>query len=294
MRIPLWMDWHKKIFNNFVVPLDFDENNIRGRVEIRRMGIAQMAKIRPATQRIIKRKHSDIEKSSMTVILQLEGSSLINDGFNEVLLSKEDLIFFVNSELEKKIHPDSEMFILNIPMHLVNNKMPSLVDYSGISFLRENPEVELIKNALCGAYSLVPKIKNTQQQNLLNSIIDLLAITEPDDKLIIGREKRIGQALKYIDTYINENEFNAEKLAELMNLSRRRLDDLFKNDLGESVSEYIWRKRLEKSLRMLEDISFKDLSITEIAISNGFSDISHFSRTFSKKYGASPINYRKK
>ena len=26
MRIPLWMDWHKKIFNNYVVPLDFDKD----------------------------------------------------------------------------------------------------------------------------------------------------------------------------------------------------------------------------------------------------------------------------
>lgn len=57
-----------------------------------------------------------------------------------------------------------------------------------------------------------------------------------------------------------------------------------------SFGEYMRKLRIEKSLQLMENNSY---SLTEIAYLTGFSDQSHFNRTFKKQMGYSPMDYRK-
>ena len=57
-----------------------------------------------------------------------------------------------------------------------------------------------------------------------------------------------------------------------------------------SPKNYLSNLKLRKAKAMLTNTT---LSISEIAISNGFSDVLYFSRYFSKKVGVSPGVYRK-
>jgi AraC-like DNA-binding protein len=57
-----------------------------------------------------------------------------------------------------------------------------------------------------------------------------------------------------------------------------------------SFGEYIRKRRIEKALELLETTSY---SLTEIAYLTGFSDQSHFTRTFKQHLGKSPSVYKK-
>ena len=61
---------------------------------------------------------------------------------------------------------------------------------------------------------------------------------------------------------------------------------------GTSLERFIQRSRLERCRRALIDSAQTHRSITDIAFSWGFSDLSQFSRSFKKSYGSAPREYR--
>ena len=58
---------------------------------------------------------------------------------------------------------------------------------------------------------------------------------------------------------------------------------------GKPPIEYLNEYRIEKAVRKLR---LTNLSITDIAFSCGFSDLSYFIKTFKKTKGVSPGKYR--
>ena len=75
-------------------------------------------------------------------------------------------------------------------------------------------------------------------------------------------------------------------LAELIGISPRYLQDLFHAE-GTTVSDFIWKRRLEKSRRDLADPLRGADSIAQIALACGFADFGHFSRRYKDAFGAS-------
>jgi AraC-like DNA-binding protein len=61
---------------------------------------------------------------------------------------------------------------------------------------------------------------------------------------------------------------------------------------GTTVSDWIWRRRLEKSRRDLADPLRANDSIAQIALACGFADLGHFSRRYKEAFGTSPRDDR--
>lgn len=57
-----------------------------------------------------------------------------------------------------------------------------------------------------------------------------------------------------------------------------------------SFGEYMRKLRIDKAVQLMKDGSY---SLTDIAYLTGFSDQSHFNRTFKKQTGYNPLDYRK-
>jgi AraC-like DNA-binding protein len=62
---------------------------------------------------------------------------------------------------------------------------------------------------------------------------------------------------------------------------------------GESVSDYIMRRRLEECAHQLTSAPWNSRSITETAFDWGFSSMAHFARSFKEKFAATPTEYRR-
>jgi len=72
----------------------------------------------------------------------------------------------------------------------------------------------------------------------------------------------------------------------------REIKDLFLKEFGVNPSQYITEKRLSQAKSLIDNGDFD--SISEIALSVGYSDPLYFSRQFKKKYGISPLNMSKR
>jgi AraC-like DNA-binding protein len=96
----------------------------------------------------------------------------------------------------------------------------------------------------------------------------------------------------YVLQHLRDTHLNADRVASALNCSRRALYYAFEAS-GESVASYIQRERLQACVRNLQDERHPAAPITEIAVSWGFTNLSHFSRVFKDKTGTSPTQFRK-
>lgn len=105
------------------------------------------------------------------------------------------------------------------------------------------------------------------------------------------RVAHLMRAKSFIAGSIHRYDLTSEHVAAAVGVSERYLRDLFAAD-GMSLGRYIWTYRLERCKAALSDPSQAHRAISEIAFSWGFNDMSHFSRFFRERAGASPREYR--
>jgi AraC family transcriptional activator of tynA and feaB len=58
--------------------------------------------------------------------------------------------------------------------------------------------------------------------------------------------------------------------------------------------KWVWSQRLDRCASDLKAPLLKSRTIGEIAYQWGFSDVSHFSRAFKQRFGATPREWRKR
>ena len=102
-------------------------------------------------------------------------------------------------------------------------------------------------------------------------------------------ELRIKKTLYFIETHFKE-QITIESIASSANISVSTLLRLYRDILHTTPIQYVLKYRLEQIMEEL--LTNMELSISEIAYSCGFNDISYFNRCFLKEYGKTPSEFR--
>ena len=101
-----------------------------------------------------------------------------------------------------------------------------------------------------------------------------------------GHNKRLLNEVKsFMREHITDENLNLEKIAAEKNMSVRTLSRLFA-ETGETPKGWLQAQRLCYAYDAL--VRRKVSNVTEAALSYGYKDLSHFSRTFKKRFGCSP------
>jgi len=103
-------------------------------------------------------------------------------------------------------------------------------------------------------------------------------------------KSRINKTLDYIEANLG-NQFTLDELAAVASFSKYHFHRIFLGVMAETPFQFITRLRLQKAATML--ITNSQLSISDIAIQCGFTDISIFSRNFKHLFLSAPSNWRK-
>ena len=96
-------------------------------------------------------------------------------------------------------------------------------------------------------------------------------------------DKRVASAAAWLTTHVPARP-DLEKLAATCHLSQGRLVHLFTQELGVSIRTYLlWLK-----MRKAAELFARDIALTEVASTIGFSDSAHLSRVFRTYFSAAP------
>ena len=79
------------------------------------------------------------------------------------------------------------------------------------------------------------------------------------------------------------------QLAKLSEISPRQLNRLFRSKMEQGTMNFYCKLRLEKARKLLKQST---LTITEIALANGFSSSAHFAHSFRRTFGSTPSSLR--
>ena len=114
--------------------------------------------------------------------------------------------------------------------------------------------------------------------------IEKIAIKSSDEVLI----ERI---MKVINDNLSNPELNVEMLAQNVGMSRVHMHRKLKELTNQSARDFIRNIRLKQAGALLAS---KKSSVSEVAYSVGFVNLSHFSNSFKEFYGMSPSDYASK
>ena len=102
-------------------------------------------------------------------------------------------------------------------------------------------------------------------------------------------KKRIDRVIQYIEANL-ANKLSLAEVASVSNFSAYHFHRIFTGIVGETVNDYIVRRRLERAVNLL--IFKAELSVTQVALDNGFSSSANFSKAVKLHFGFSPSEIR--
>ena len=139
-------------------------------------------------------------------------------------------------------------------------------------------------------------LNKIEESNNLQEITEILSsITERMSGMIFSfHGVRHFSALRKAERYIWQHytrKISLREIAKASGLSAPYFSTVFKEEMGENLSNYLNRLRVDKAAAMLVAT---DLSISEIAKRCGFEDQSWFSKIFRNNTGLTPGKYRER
>ena len=121
----------------------------------------------------------------------------------------------------------------------------------------------------------------------LCNMLELAYIKSEDSAA--AEESFVSRVLAYIKRN-HTADITLDEVCRHFSCSHSHLSHTFKKSVGTSFREYLTHLRIEDAKALL---SYSRLSVTEIALSVGFSDSNYFSSVFKKSVGKSPLAYRR-
>lgn len=99
----------------------------------------------------------------------------------------------------------------------------------------------------------------------------------------------IRNVVNYIDQHL-ATDLSLSVLAEEFDKNPSYLSNAFKKEVGETLTSYIGKQRIQSSLRYFNTTN---MSVAEVAEAVGIPDFGYFSKLFKKHVGVSPREYKK-
>lgn len=99
---------------------------------------------------------------------------------------------------------------------------------------------------------------------------------------------RVNRAIDYIVGHL-DGSLKLEDVARAACFSPYHFHRVFRGLIGETLSQFVKRQRLERALKMMSHAPRR--SLTDIALDNGFASSSDFSRSFKQRFGVAPSNF---
>ncbi len=164
------------------------------------------------------------------------------------------------------------------------------------AFFSKSPTVPVVRGAekkaaelLMFALSVEGENKQIIQKGLLQAVLGLLF-----EKIeLYGDKNEKNNTIRRILSFCENNykyDISVEQVAAELKLSRTYVSHIFSEKLHLGFRDYINLLRLGDAAMLIKK---NQMNMTEIAFETGFETIRTFNRAFKKRYGISPLKYKK-
>jgi AraC-like DNA-binding protein len=296
--------WHQQA-GKASVPHAFDTRAgraFRGRISTGTLGPLALT-IFESDACVVRRTEDYIERSSdeeLLLSLQLTGDvALHQDGRDAVATPNDMFLLDPRRPFSVDVGRSIRMLLVKIPRLELQDRLGDVRALTARPITRGSPVAELASGFLAMLPARVDALDGPTGDKVAQQTLDLVA-------LAFGMELRDGPAalsssrmttllrLKaIIEARLVDPTLRPADVASAAGISVRYANALLAHE-GSSLERFIMMRRLQHCRRALEDVAQSFRTISDIAYSLGFSDMSHFTRRFKAQFGASPSACRQK
>jgi AraC-like DNA-binding protein len=230
----------------------------------------------------------------MLISLQVRGTGVIAQDGREARLGPGDFACYDSTRpYTLTFTADFEQIVLHMPREAMIRRVGRTEAWTARRIEATSPVGSLVLPFVRQTASIVSDITPATAGRLSETCLSLVtaALAEhkggETDGGSAARTALIFRAKAAIDSLLHDHNLNTERVAGLIGISPRYLQDLFHAEQS-TVSDWIWKRRLDRSRRCLADPLHSGDSIAQIALSCGFTDFGHFSRRYKEAFGVSP------
>ncbi|WP_180272690.1 GH39 family glycosyl hydrolase [Konateibacter massiliensis] len=258
----------------------------------------------PFEQLLIKSFSYEVQlRPEFVIFFLLEGSMTIHIYEKKYELHTHDIVFIKPYEIHSVMEtsPDISVLALFIHTDYLKTFCPDLSHIQFTKHYLRYSETDVLYIDLCTAIAdiITYTIKATSTSRLkqlsaisfiLIRILETYGIKNIDSK---GHSEYVQQRIAMLLDYLAENyseKITLASAAEVLGFHPQYFSAFFKKYFRLTFIEYLTALRVNKTLVVLANTN---LSITEIALSHGFSNHKTYSAAFHKLHGITPSTYRK-
>ncbi len=287
--------WHDVVCNRFVPASSLDKSQDRfdACLTTRTIGTLEISQMQaPPHFWSREKKHvlADDHDAFLLSILQSGSGCLEQDGRTLAQRPCEIALY----DTSRPFHYDlaSDIILLKIPRKFLTSRFGEVRSLTAVGLYRDISLNMLLsdftKRAM--ALDLPDEASETVGARVASSILDLVAAVldlelDHQSALTYAQMNQLERAQRYAAANLGDENLSLEKMAEHGAVSARTLNRLFAK-IGTTPMRWVWQRRLEASHAALAEGYVK--SVTDAAFQFGFSELSHFSRSFKATFGISP------
>jgi AraC-like DNA-binding protein len=234
----------------------------------------------------------------IALLIHRSGTAAFSQAGHEVALERGGGVVVLQTEPASMVFPRVHYMAVMAPRMAVRPFTRSVQDLAGHQIPSNTEALRL----LVGYVDFLRRETNLSDRKVValevTHIHDLMALalgaTRDGAALAFGRGMRAAR-LKSIQAYICENlaasGLSVQSVAAHYRLSVRYIHMLFESE-DTTFSTFVREQRLLRACNMLRSPRYAEHSISSISFAVGFSDLSHFNRTFRRSFGATPTEVR--
>jgi AraC family transcriptional activator of tynA and feaB len=226
---------------------------------------------------------------------QRAGVTLLEQAGHEVLLEAGDITLLdPRRPMAAKYNKGSMPLILKVPRRALEAR---------VGKTQQMAAVPVKPNALTSAFlDMLPAHSDALDAPTADIVrdqtLDLIAVSlaKATDggipRVSTARALVLANVRAAVETRLTDPALDSESVAAAAGVSVRYANAVLA-DVGTSIRHLIRARRLERCRRALQDPSQANRTISEIAYGWGFSDMTHFGRSFRATFGLLPSEYRR-
>lgn len=227
--------------------------------------------------------------------LQIDGEiNLRQDGRVSTITPKSLVLLDPRRPCSISIPSKTRALIFEIPRAELQARLGDLSSFTAIPVSTSKPTASLAIGFLSMAVERASAIrKSAADAKIAQQMVDLVALafeTEGGEKrstLSSSRRATLLRLKAIIEGRLRDPAFKPAHAASGAGISVRYANVLLADE-GTSLERFIVRRRLENCRQTLLDPAHASRTVSDIAYSWGFADLSHFNRRFKSHFGCSP------
>lgn len=295
-RAPQWREWVWKHFGGLESDL-YGDTEFDGHMAASQAGDVILTRLEANRHRVLRtpRMARTSETAYLKIVAPWQGGASVRQMGREAATRAGGwVIYDTTGDYEIENPERVEHLIVMLPKDQMVQRglrleglMARRLGTSGISRVA----LETMRNT----YLELPHMSDAAAQgagDLIKQLVQLSLLELSGHETAATQREALRDRIRiHVGQHLRDPSLSVDSIARALNCSRRHLYNAFAGE-GESIAGYIQRMRLQACVRDLQAAGPNARPITDIALSWGFGNPSHFSRVFREHTGASPSEFR--